>query len=369
MVETLARRAAAVIGEFIEWWVGELWALVPPPLRRGLSRSRQRIVLVLGARTAAVRFEAGGKSSPVGDIALDDEATAAAGLAALLDGGGLARRLVDGSAEAALRLPYDRSLSTTIKLPLAARNNLAEVVEFELDSHTPFSPAQVLFDAAIVGTDVEAGLLDVAVVLLPRATADEAVARARRLGFSPGRIDVAAPDGGAPITGNLLRSGHGGWQSADRHAVAALAATAAVLAVVAAVLPVVLAQRTESALAERFAATRQQALEVAALQKKIDDLRRNELFLIDRRQTTPTVSQLLFDTTHVLPDNTWLSSWLVSGDEVQLQGITASSSALIGILEHSKIFERSSFRSPVTQEPSGGERFNIATHVAAEKGP
>src|SRR5579863_5338589 len=131
-MEMVAGRIAAVIAEFIEWWIGELWTLVPPRLRRGLSRSRQRVVLVLGAHAATVQLETSGKSSSVGDVALDDEAVAAADLAALLERGGLGRRLLNGSAEGTLRIPHNLSLSTTIRLPLAARSNLVEVVEFEL---------------------------------------------------------------------------------------------------------------------------------------------------------------------------------------------------------------------------------------------
>ena len=368
-MEGVARRAAVLIGDFIAWWLGELWGMVPAILRRRLTRNRQRVVLLLSAGEATIQLEANRTSSPIGRVALDNEAEAAAALAALLESSGLAARLRDGSAEASLRLPNDRSLNTIMKLPLAARGNLDEVVEFELDRHTPFRPGQVLFATRLLGEDSATGLVEVEVFLVPRPAADEAVARVQRLGFTPTWIDVAAPDGDAPITGNLLRAGSDRpWRRADKLLVTGLAATAIILAVVAAGLPVVLAQRVDDALAERFAAVKQRAHEAAELQKKIDTLRRNELFLVDRRRTTPTVSQLLFDTTHVLPDDTWLTGWQVAGDEVQIQGVTKSSAALIGVLEHSKIFERSSIKSPVTQEPSGGEHFNIATHLAAGSG-
>jgi len=366
---SVAFRIRALIAEFVEWWLGELRGLVPAALRLRLTRRRQLVVLALGAGAATVQLEADGSCSTLGRLSLDDEAAAAAALAALLDGGGLTQRLRDGSAEAALRLPSERSLNTVMRLPLAAKANLDEVVEFELDRHTPFRPDQVLFAGRIVGEDAQAGLVDVEIILVPRLTADEAVARVRRLGFSPTRIDIGAAEGGRSITGNLLRTGHDSlWRPADRRLVAALALAAIVLAIVAISLPVILAQRTEEALTERFAAVKQQALDAASLQKKIDTLRRTELFVVDRRRTTPTVSQLLFDTTHVLPDDTSLLSWQIAGDELQIQGVTQSAAALVGVLEHSKIFERGSFKSPVTQEPTGGERFNIATHVASRAG-
>jgi general secretion pathway protein L len=368
-VESVTRRAAALIAGFVEWWLGELWGLVPSFLRRRLTRSRQRIVLVLGTSEASLRLEANRTSSALGRFALGDEDAAAAALATLIEESALAPRLRDGSAEACLRIPAGRSLTTIMRLPVAAKGNLDEVVEFELDRHTPFRPDQVLFAARLVGEDAEAGLLDAEVILVPRQAADAAVAQVQRLGFSPTRIDVAAPEGDEPATGNLLRAGRDAtWSRGDKRVVAGLAAAAIVLAIIAASLPIVLAQRAEDALTERLAAVKRRALEAASIEKKIDELRHNELFLADRRRTTPTVSQLLFDTTHVLPDDTSLIAWQVAGDEVQLQGVTQSAAGLIGVLEHSKVFERSGFKSPVTQEPNGGERFNIATHVASGNG-
>ncbi len=366
---SVARRGAVLITEFIEWWLGELWGMVPSVLRLRLTRNRQRVVLVLGVGTAALQVETDGTTSPLGWLTLGDDAAAATALRGLLDDSALSQRLRDGTAEACLRIPSERSLNTVMKLPLAAKSNLREVVEFELDRFTPFRPDQVHFAARVVGEDAEAACLDVEVILVPLPSADEAVAQAQRLGFSPTRIDVAAPQGGRPITGNLLRAGRdGGWRRADKRVIAVLAATAIVLAIVAAGLPIVLAQRTEAALSERFDSVKKRALDAAAMQKQIDALRHNELFLVDRRLTTPTISQLLFDTTHVLPDDSSVISWQSTGDEVQIQGVTQSAAGLIGVLEHSKIFEHSSFKSPVTQEPNGGERFNIATHAASRSG-
>jgi general secretion pathway protein L len=368
-VEAVARGAAALIAEFVGWWLGELWGLVPSSLRRRLTRSRQRIVLALGAAEASLRLEANRTSSLLGRFGLGDEDTAAAALATLIEENALAPRLRDGSAEACLRIPAERSLTTIMRLPIAAKGNLDEVVEFELDRHTPFRPDQVLFAARLTGGDAGAGLLDVEVILVPRQAADAAVAQVQRLGFSPTRIDVAGPEGEEPATGNLLRARRDGtWSRGDKRIVAGLAAAAIVLAVVAASLPIVLAQRAEDALTERLAAVKRRALEAASIEKKIDEVRHNELFLADRRRTTSTVSQLLFNTTHVLPDDTSLTSWQITGDEVQLQGVTQSAAGLIGVLEHSKIFEHSGFKSPVTQEPNGGERFNIGTHVALGNG-
>src|SRR6202011_2911323 len=90
---SVARRVAALIADFVDWWLGELWGLVPSVLRRGLTRSRQRIVVVLGTDVATVQVEINGTRSTLERLSLDDEAGAATALAALLEGSGLAQRL------------------------------------------------------------------------------------------------------------------------------------------------------------------------------------------------------------------------------------------------------------------------------------
>ena len=48
-------------------------------------------------------------------------------------------------------LPPDQVLRKTINLPAAVEDNLAQVLAYDLDRHTPFKPEEVCFDARIVG--------------------------------------------------------------------------------------------------------------------------------------------------------------------------------------------------------------------------
>jgi len=55
---------------------------------------------------------------------------------------------------------------------------------------------------------------------------------------------------------------------------------------------------------------------------------------------------------------------LALGSELELTGITASSSDLVALLERSRRFRGTSFRSPVTPDKqTGRERFHIAVQV------
>jgi general secretion pathway protein L len=146
-----------------------------------------------------------------------------------------------------------------------------------------------------------------------------------------------------------------------------LAVTAAILAVIAVLIPIHAAQERAEALARELAGTKKAAEAVASLQKEIDTLREEEAFLVDRRRKVPTVSRLLFDATKVLPDSTWLNELQLSGADMQIIGFTASASALINLLEQSRTFRNTTFRSPVTRDlRADRERFHIAAQITQE---
>ena len=67
-----------------------------------------------------------------------------------------------------LELPAERVLQRTVDLPLAAAENLREVLGFEMDRHTPFKAEDVAFDYHIVSTDRQTKRLLVDLTVAPR---------------------------------------------------------------------------------------------------------------------------------------------------------------------------------------------------------
>jgi general secretion pathway protein L len=117
-------------------------------------------------------------------------------------------------------------------------------------------------------------------------------------------------------------------------------------------------------LSARLSAARRSAHESAGIQKEIDRLLEDRSFLSDRKRRAPTVSEVLNEATHLIPDGDWLTELHISGDELQLTGSAVSSFAVVGALERSSFFRGASFRSPVTRDAkTERERFSIRTAV------
>ncbi len=370
----MAKRAAqilALLQLLFRWWTGELAALIPERLRRRLATPTDTLVLLLGEGDATLCLETRQELKSLGRIDLRDGAEPRDRLAAILRQHKLSREIAAGKAAICLRLPPERALRTTVELPLAAEENLDEVVSFELDRHTPFKAEQAVFAYRVLERDGAAQRLRIEIFVVPRAIIAGATAVASRLHLDADRVDVAKASGNMAASGNLLPSrSHAHRHGYERALVYALASTAAVLALIAGYLPVYEMQQRAAALEREFDAARKSATTAAALQKEIDGLRNDELFLVDRKRGRVTVSKLLLEATRLLPDDTWLSEWQLAGSEIQLTGYAGSASALINLLEQSHAFRNSTFQSPVVQDTrTGRERFHIAAQITGEEEP
>jgi general secretion pathway protein L len=352
----------------VQWWIAEIAAMVPERLRRRLTPTADRLVLLLGQGDASLYLETRQELRALGEIDLRGDADLSHRVVAILRRHGLAREIAGGRAPACLRLAADRVLRTTVDLPLAAEGNLAEVVSFELDRHTPFRAEQAAFAHRVIERDVAAQRLRVDLTVVPRPLIAEAMAIAARLHLDPQSVDVAERGGNYAASGNLLPDAGPATAHAGHGILTyGLAATAALLAVIALVLHVESRQRTDDAIALELAAAKKSVTAAVALQKESETLRKEERFLIDRKRERLTVSRLLLDTTHILPDDTWLSEWQIAASEVQLAGFTGSASALVELLEKSKVFKNTTFQSPTVQDArSGRERFHFSTRVLEE---
>ncbi len=362
------KRLVAMARAAFQWWVDELRAMIPERVTRGLARSADRLVLLDEGDALELRLERGRSAERLAVLA-GGEDEAKRRVPAILRRSGLDRAVRAGAIEVTMRLPAARGTRTIIDLPLIAESNLREVVSFELDRHTPFNPSQAYYAHRILARDPTAKRLSVELTVVPRRVVADAAAAAAALGLDLDRVELAADSESGLSSGNLLPA----TAPAPRRAITrlnyALAAAAAVLAMVAIYLPISDAESRAAVLARDFAALKQSAERAAALRKEIDGERKAARFVIDRKRANPSVSDLLAEITRILPDDTFLSEWQLRGSELELTGITASSSELVALLEQSRRFRGTNFRSAVTPDKqTGRERFHIAVQVVPGSG-
>jgi general secretion pathway protein L len=359
-----------LLRRFLQWWLGELVALVPERLRRRLRRTSDTLVFVRGDADARVYLQTRQDLAPLGRLDVRSEARPVERLRTMLEARGLARAAYAGRLAVCIRIPAAKAARTVAELPLAAEENLDDVVSFELSRHTPFSAEQAVFSYRVLSRDMTARRLRVEFMVVPHPIFQQFMTFAHELDIEPDRVDVAEPNSDLPASGNLIPAkAMAGPRGADVLTYA-LAAAVVCLAIAAVYLPVHAAQQRAELAQRRLVGLKTSVEAVAKVQKEIEAMRGENNFLVDRKRERPSVSELLFDTTRILPDDTWLQDWQINGGQVQLTGFSRSASALVPLLEQSQIVRGTTFRSPVTQDPqSGRERFNIAADIIGKERP
>jgi general secretion pathway protein L len=339
----------------ISWWLGELAALVPASWRQRLASSSTRLLLEIDGDAVMLSHpDIGRKARSIwgldGKVPKDIET--------------VLHRARRGEISVCLQLPARRGLSSRMRLPLAAEENLREAIGFELDRQTPFKAEEVFFAYRLAERDLAAQRLLIELTVVPRAAVDEALTVAARHGLVPVRVDVANGDG-VVDSGNLLPPGHGKvrWHAVQRLPTA-LAVLAMLLAVAVVLIPLERARSAAEELRGQVDAARKDADAGLRLQSEIAQLADETQFLANRRIERPAVSEILNELTRQLPDDAWLSELHLAGNELQATGSAESATALIEHLDRSSVFTGAGFRSPVLRDVKlGRENFQIAMRV------
>jgi general secretion pathway protein L len=347
---------------FFSWWFAELAACIPARWRSALRGRRQLLAVRCSGEGVTLRHSDRGGWRDLGSIAVDIEEPAASRTAFARSVKGIKL----GQAEVVLELPAEQVLQRRIDLPLAATENLREVLGFEMDRHTPFKAEDVAFDYRVVSADRQAKRVLVDLTVAPRAAVDHARRLAAALGLAPDRV-VAAGASDAPI--NLLAAGDAAAAGGARRLTIALAAAACLLLAVVVALPLAQKHKLLDAYEARLAESRAAAAEADALRKRIDESIGRNQFLVKRRLETPMAVAILAELTERVPDDTWLVQLRLTGDQLMLSGYSPTAAGLIPTLEDSAFFDNLRFSAPVTADPRvGRERFGLSAKVAAPTG-
>jgi general secretion pathway protein L len=345
------------------WWWGEILALLPRGLRGKVQTKDERLVLSVDGPEMVVCCHKTGSPEVLGRFPLAyEQAEQKDALATEISKKG------SKCSSVTLRLPAQYALRKLVELPLAAEENLRAVLAYEMDRNTPFKADQVYYDYEILARQPEKRRMEVRLVVVPRPLVDDALQKLAGWGMQPHCVDVADPDGTSACKVNLLpveqRIVH--QRHPRRWVKVGFAAATGLLLVSAVVVPLWQEHQTATDLLPKVTKAEKEAEQVQNVRAQLEQLIGESRHLLDKKMQSPVFVDVLNELTRVLPDDTWLSSIELKGRQVRIQGESAASSALIGLIEASPLFAGTSFSSPVTQNPTTGhERFQLSTALEA----
>lgn len=353
---------AATAGQFFQWWLDELRGMVPRRLKALVDARKERLVIRLDGDDVIVGSQRNGTFREVARMTASEA-----------EGGALAGVIAPGTGahrETVLRLPAACTLRKRLSLPLAARGSVREALALDMDRQTPFEADQVYFDTAIARIDRANGRLDVDLVLAPATVVEDALARLAGFGVTADKVDVDWETAHGPAV-NLL-AGHARPAAATR-----ARRVTQILAVIVLILGVawlgtawVELLQAEESVAAAATAARTEAEGARRIQEKIDALERQHQFLARERSDHAIAIAVLDELTRVLPDDTYLTRFTLTGDQIQAVGYSTNASTLIELIEGSPQFENTQFLAALVREPRRSEeRFHIGFKALAEHAP
>jgi general secretion pathway protein L len=341
---------------FFSWWGGELRALLPARWRSWFGMGADWYLLQLDGSQWSLRRS--GRHEVLASWVDDAEGVDANRGQMTLNAA--LQRVDREDLRLALLLPAASVLRRSLVLPLAARDNLQQVMAFEMDRQTPFAAAQVYYDVRDIATPAPAGRFNAELVAVMRVVLDPVLARARAAGISIDAVDLALGDQRLGV--NLLPS-----EQTPRHAHPRRRLNLALGGVCVVLLGLLLGQwlhNREAALAQMQSEVdgmRGEAQEVAALHQQLQDNAGAAGFLARRKKEAVPMLSLLQDATARLPDTTWLERFSVDNTgQIGMQGQSQQAAKLLDALKDSRFITHVSFQGSIQPDPTTGkERFYL----------
>lgn len=347
---------------FARWWTGELVGCLPEGIRAKLVPNRKKLVVLIDNDRVRLERSDGKIEANIGQLSLigADQEDLRKAIRRIM------RKARLGPRQVVFRLDRGKVLTRTVDLPIAAAENLREVLGFEMDRYTPFNATDVYYDYRIIGTHLKSKRLTVNLAVATREAVNGAIDVARLLGLEPTQIGFVSPAKSEEASFNFLRPARARSHGPIWRGITACAALAFILLLASAVYqPIKLKQDALQASEARLTRARAEAAESSRLKERLDELLEQSGFVLRQKHTLTNVTELIDEVTRLLPDDTWLLQLDLKGDALELTGFAAKSSALIEVIEGSPLLTNAHFTSPVTPDPKFEvDRFKLSAFVA-----
>jgi len=342
---------------FFAWWGGELLALLPVHWRERFGGGLAWHLLQLDGEEWVLRKA--GDTSVLARWSSQLDATSQQ--VALKD----ALRGVDAEdLRMALCLDAASVLRPHLHLPLAARDNLAQIGAFEMDRQTPFRVEQVRYDVREMRTPAPAGRFAAELVVVPRQTLDPVLSRLAASGLQVDAVDVIS--GADRLGANLLPPELGSRRKHPRQRLnLALGAAAIVLLLLSLVQ---FLHNRESALDQmrtEVEGMRADAQQVATLRQQLQDNAGAAGFLAQRKEHTVSALAVLQDISQRLPTTAWLERLSIDNSgQVGFQGQSPQAARLVDAFKGSTVLTDANFQGTIQVDPATGkERFYMVAQL------
>ncbi len=266
--------------------------------------------------------------------------------------------------EITLVIPDECFLTRKMTFPKATSSNLRQVLSFEMNRKTPFTPEQTYFDYLLINPNSQLDKVQLELILVPRERVDSYLELLTSWNIKLNAIRPAIHHNNKQL--NLIApEDRPQTDTASDKNMLILTATTCLLLVAVLYAPILNQEKQLALLETKVAKSRKTVIQLQALKQNKEKLFKQSRFLDNKRTNETSTIKLIDEVTKIIPDDTWLTRLIMKSGELQLQGESSHASSLIQILESSDYFAEVQFRSPVTQNrTTNKDKFHLSAQLA-----
>ncbi|HWD28596.1 MAG TPA: PilN domain-containing protein [Rhizomicrobium sp.] len=326
-------------------WCGEIAAVLPAGLRRALDSGVSIVTIAPEGDTAILTRVSDGKSALIARTPFTSE--------------GLRTALAPFRRESAvLCLPESLALRRDLSLPLAARSDLASLLDIELERQSPLDRSEVYHDWRVAREDGKQ--VDVVWRIVRRRAIAPALETCREAAIPLAAVIFAGDETLADGSTIPVDAGAARLLRLRRWQVRGLLLLIVVLLVAVTAGAYVRNQQAAGALAGRVEQARIAARGPQRLEGEIGAAHHRMALLLNERRKT-SMTRMLAETTRLLPQGSWLTDFSYRDGQVRVRGYSNAASSLIAIFDASPLFANAEFGAPLVQAQGRGlEQFDLS---------
>ena len=352
--------------DFMGWWFGELSALVPTPLRHALKPAERTIAVTIDEDRIILTKIEGGNTELLGQFATqsNDFGASPQELHQLLTKFPTARW------QWGLYLKGDAVLRDRLHLPIAAKENFYEAVEFQVDRQTPFQRSEIYFDCHPIAAGTSDHTLCIDYIIAPLEMVDKALRRLTSIGIPVDFVTSISELSAELPRFNLLSDQNPPHRHRGTRLNAGLAILAALLGGASVYLALDNDRRHAAALTAQVDSLRSEARIASKLHSAIASEQRSANYVLNLKRDNNSVIQILNNLTRLVPDDAWVSRFTFKGGKIQIVIHAPESSSIVQLVEGSEQFSDAKMMTAVRKlKDANRERFTLSFSAKRQADP
>ena len=267
-----------------------------------------------------------------------------------------------------VNLDNSRVLAKIVTLPASTEENLHEVIKYEMDRYTPFSANDVYFDYRIEDRLAEKDLIKVLLLVVRKEILKPIESMVEDGVIALERINIINLSNANHSINDvkLLRT----LSSANHHqsTVKWLLVAAVGLIMLTANTPLIINYLHINKLSQELEKLESTVSEVKQLQSEYQKMQEQVGYLVAIKEKNPSIIGVLNLLTEVTPDHTFVQRLSIEDGLLSLQGLSASASEFIPIIDKTGQFEDIRFSAPVTLSATDNlENYSITARLISHK--